>query len=273
MRASSVKTLASMVVAVDSGLGKASLAQGTSVAQEFLELSRLLESNVRLSRNLSDPARTAGDKQALARQIMGRSLSPLALSGVEALAAGRWSSEADLAKAARMLATHVLLKTALDNGQLEQTEREIFSLGQVITKNRDLRNFLTDSRTAAVEERVAFFNHLVASQVSDLSLRLVDAVIEKATPGHLSADVRALLDSAAQLRSQGTATVYSAVPLSPAQTQRLTQILAAQAGREVLVNVVVDPSLVGGLRIQRGDVMMDGTVSTRADEIRRKLAS
>ena len=172
-----------------------------------------------------------------------------------------------------MLATHVLLKTALDNGQLEQTEREIFSLGQVITKNRDLRNFLTDSRTAAVEERVAFFNRLVASQVSDLSLRLVDAVIEKATPGHLSADVRALLDSAAQLRSQGTATVYSAVPLSPAQTQRLTQILAAQAGREVLVNVVVDPSLVGGLRIQRGDVMMDGTVSTRADEIRRKLAS
>jgi ATP synthase F1, delta subunit len=63
------------------------------------------------------------------------------------------------------------------------------------------------------------------------------------------------------------------VPLSPAQTQRLTQILAAQAGREVLVNVVVDPTLVGGLRIQRGDVMMDGTVSTRADEIRRKLAS
>ena len=149
MRASSVKTLASMVVAVDSGLGKASLAQGTSVAQEFLELSRLLESNVRLSRNLSDPARTAGDKQALAHQIMGRSLSPLALSGVEALAAGRWSSEADLAKAARMLATHVLLKTALDNGQLEQTEREIFSLSQVITKNRDLRNFLTDSRPAA----------------------------------------------------------------------------------------------------------------------------
>ena len=63
------------------------------------------------------------------------------------------------------------------------------------------------------------------------------------------------------------------MPLSPAQTQRLTQILAAQAGREVLVNVVVDPSLVGGLRIQRGDVMRDGTVSTRADEIRRKLAN
>lgn len=273
MRASSVRTLATMVAAVDKDLGKASEKDGTQVAEELFALSDLFDSNIRLTRNLSDPARTAADKQALVTKIFQGKLSAPVLDGVMALAAGRWSTEADLGEAARILGKHVLLKTAQDNGKLDDVERDIFAMGQVIGKNRELRNFLTDSHRAPANERIETFNKLIGEKVEPLALRLVDAVIERALPGHLGADIRALLDSAAQLRSRAMATIYTATPLSDTQQSRLVNLLSKRAGHDVVVNVVVDPSLIGGVKIRRGDVVVDGAVSTRAAEFRRKLAS
>lgn len=273
MRASSVRTLAAMVMAVDQTLGKATTKTGPAVAEEYFALSELLESNIRLARNLSDPARSAADKQELARTILGSKLSEPALAGVLALAAGRWSSELDLPEACRLLANHVLLKTAQDNDQLEDVERDIFAMSQVVAKNRDLRNFLTDNHRAPLDQRLETFNSLVASGVTPLALRLVNAVIAKAAPGRLTADFRALLDSAARMRQRGMATIYTATPLSETQHSRLVQLLSARNGEQVEVNVVVDPNLVGGMKIVQGDTVMDGAVKSRAEQFRRKLAS
>lgn len=272
MRASSVRTLTAMVAAVDKGLGAKSK-DGITVAEEYFALSELFEGNIRLSRNLSDPARTASEKQALAEELLGKQLSSKAMSGIKEMAAGRWSSEQDLSEVCRMLAKHVLLKTALDTGQLDEVERDIFAMGQVIAKHRELRNFLTDSHRAPVEKRLETFNSLVGKGVNALALRLLDAVIEKALPGRLASDIRALLDSAAQIRSHGMATVFTAVELTDTQQSRLIALLSKQAGHDVEVNVVVDPDIVGGLKVQYGDTVMDGALTTRATEIKRKLAS
>lgn len=262
-----------MVMAVDKTLGKATMKTGPAVAEEYFALSELLENNIRLARNLSDPARTAPDKQELAHTILGSKLSEPALAGVLELAAGRWSSELDLQEACRLLANHVLLKTAQDNGQLEDVERDIFAMSQVVSKNRDLRNFLTDNHRAPLDQRLETFNSLVGSGVKPLALRLVNAVIAKAAPGRLASDLRALLDSAARMRQRGMATVYTATPLSETQQSRLIQLLSARSGEQVEVNVVIDPNLVGGIKIVQGDTVMDGAVKSRAEQFRRKLAS
>lgn len=273
MRAASVRTLATMVAVSDQKLGKAPEATAKTVAEEFFDLSSLFDSDIRLTRNLSDPARTPADKQALVNRIFTGKLAQPVIDAMSSLAAGRWSAEQDLSEACRILGKHVLLKTAQDNGKLEKVERDIFAMGQVIAKNRELRNFLTDAHAAPVEKRVAAFNKLLGAQVDALALRLVDAVIEKALPGRVNAGIRSLLDSAARMRSRTMATVYTASPLSEAQSSRLHDLLSKQAGHDVVVNVVIDPNIVGGLKIQRGDLVMDGAVSTKAEQFRRQLAS
>ena len=146
-------------------------------------------------------------------------------------------------------------------------------MSQVVSKNRDLRNFLTDNHRAPLDQRLETFNSLVGSGVKPLALRLVNAVIAKAAPGRLAADLRALLDSAARMRQRGMATVYTATPLSETQRSRLIQLLSARSGEQVEVNVVIDPNLVGGMKIVQGDTVMDGAVKSRAEQFRRKLAS
>ena len=67
------------------------------------------------------------------------------------------------------------------------------------------------------------------------------------------------------------AVVTSAVPLSDTQKQRLGAALAKLYGRRMHLNLDVDPEVIGGLRVQVGSELVDGTVTARLDEARRRL--
>jgi F-type H+-transporting ATPase subunit delta len=77
---------------------------------------------------------------------------------------------------------------------------------------------------------------------------------------------------AAEVHGERVATVRVAHPLGDAERQRLTNALSRQYGRQIHLNVVVDPDVIGGVRVEIGDDVIDGTVSSRLDEARRKLA-
>ena len=68
------------------------------------------------------------------------------------------------------------------------------------------------------------------------------------------------------------ATIITAAPISPAQLDRLRAGLAKSYGRELKLNLVIDPSIIGGIRVQIGDDVIDGSVSTRLNDLRLQLA-
>ena len=67
--------------------------------------------------------------------------------------------------------------------------------------------------------------------------------------------------------------VRAATELSATQRRRLAQALAHAYGHPVHLNVVLDPSVVGGISVQIGDELIDGTAASRLAAVRRKLAS
>ena len=79
-------------------------------------------------------------------------------------------------------------------------------------------------------------------------------------------------DIAARHKQQLIAVVYTAVELSASQRRRLAQALARSYGHDVHLDVVIDPSVVGGLSVQIGDELIDGTAASRLAAVRRKLA-
>ena len=60
--------------------------------------------------------------------------------------------------------------------------------------------------------------------------------------------------------------------LGSEDAQRLQDALARQYDRPVHLNVVVDPDVIGGMRVAIGDDVIDGTVASRLDDARRQLA-
>ncbi len=73
-------------------------------------------------------------------------------------------------------------------------------------------------------------------------------------------------------RGRVVATVYSATVLNEAQRNRLSEALSARYGGRVSLNVVIDPTVVGGLRVQIADDVIDGSISARLADLRQKLA-
>jgi F-type H+-transporting ATPase subunit delta len=67
------------------------------------------------------------------------------------------------------------------------------------------------------------------------------------------------------------ATVRVARPLADGDRQRLADVLARTYDRQIHLNVVVDPEVIGGIRVEIGDDVIDGTVASRLDDARRRL--
>lgn len=68
------------------------------------------------------------------------------------------------------------------------------------------------------------------------------------------------------------ATVTSAAPLTAAQLTALEKTLGARYGQALRINLITDPTIVGGLRVQIGDDVIDGTVAARLADLRIRLA-
>lgn len=68
------------------------------------------------------------------------------------------------------------------------------------------------------------------------------------------------------------AVVTSAVPLTDVQKQRLGAALAKVYGRQMHLNLDVDPTVLGGISVRVGDEVIDGTIVQRLDEASRRLA-
>jgi F-type H+-transporting ATPase subunit delta len=64
----------------------------------------------------------------------------------------------------------------------------------------------------------------------------------------------------------------TAVPVAAGEEKAYRQTLTRKIGRDVRLRVQVDPALIGGATIQVGDHLVDGSIRTRLEELRRALA-
>jgi F-type H+-transporting ATPase subunit delta len=246
--------------------------RGLRLGEQLYLLSDLLEQNAPLSRALSDPSRAAADKAALVEHIVRGKVDDEVADLVAGLVQSRWSAPENLAHSLEVLAVDAVLASAQSRGALETVEDEIFRFGRVLAAERDLRRALVD-RDASIERRLALVDSLLAGRTQPETRLFVERSVTALRSRSISSALHSIGDRAAERRSRLVATVIAAGPLTAAQATRLRGILERAYGRSVQVNVGVDKSLVGGMRITIGAQLVDASILGRLDEARRRLAS
>ena len=241
-----------------------------SLSDELFAIARLLGGQLSLRRALSDPAGKPAERAALVRRLFGTRLSEAALDLAENVAAQRWSRPVDLVEAFETLGTEAALDAAAARGELESVEDELFRFGRIVGGDPELSRILSD-RAAPDEGKVALLDRLLSGRVSPVTERLLRNTLTGRHVGNADAAIERLSEAASRRRGQSVARVTTSTPLTPAQEQRLTAVLSRIYGRPVGLQITVDPSLLGGLVVQVGDEVIDGSIADRLEAARRRL--
>jgi F-type H+-transporting ATPase subunit delta len=242
-----------------------------SLADELFSVARLLDGQLTLRRALSDPAGKPEERAALVGRLFGSRLSADAVGLLETMAQQRWSRPIDLVDATTAMATEAALDAADARGELDNVEDELFRFGRIVGGDRELGRILSD-RKAPAEGKTALLDQLLSGRVSPVTEQLLRNVLTGPHAGSAEHAVERLSEVASRRRGQSVARVTSAVALTPEQESRLVESLGRLYGRTVGLQVTVDPSVLGGLIVQVGDEVIDGSIAHRLEAAGRRLA-
>ncbi|MGI5348774.1 F0F1 ATP synthase subunit delta [Streptomyces sp. CA-250714] len=242
-----------------------------TLADELAAVTALLEREVSLRRVLTDPAQDGAAKASLVQQVLGSRLSGPATDLVSGMVRSRWSAPRDLVDAVEELADLADLVAAERDGSLDDVEDELFRFGRTAASTPDLRAALA-SRTAGTEAKRALVHQLLGGRVRPATERLVTRLVTQPRGRSLDSGLEALSKLAAERRNRSVAVVTSAVPLSDEQKRRLGSALARLLGRQVHLNLDVDPEVLGGITVRVGDEVINGSIADRLDEAQRRMA-
>ncbi|MEV1240647.1 F0F1 ATP synthase subunit delta [Nonomuraea sp. NPDC049750] len=268
MRGLSKDSLAVVEERFNAVAGSADLGQ---LAEDLNAIADLLDREHGLRRALSDPARPGAQKAQVIRNLLDGKVSAAALATAEAAVEVKWSRAGDLADVLERLGVVAAAAEAEAQGKLDDVEDELFRFGRIVAANLELRLALTDA-AAPEEGKRQLLQDLLGGRVAPTTLRLITQVVVHPRGRSLEAGLEEFSRLVAQQRQRLVATVRTAVELTGEQKQRLTAWLRTSYGRDVHVNVEVDPRVLGGFSVRIGDEIIDTTIVGRIEEVRRRLA-
>lgn len=265
MRGISAKSLAAVLEAVNADKGT-----DAELGDELFSVVGVLDGAPALRRILTDPSTEDQAKAALAKKVFGGKVGDGTLKVITVAVQSRWSSGRDLADGLEIAGVTAHVAAADKAGELEALETELFDFNRVVAGDSELRQVITD-RTVPTGPKAELVAKLLDGKVAKATAALAKQAVAART-GSFDKALSAFADTAAARRNRLLAEVRVAYPIGDGEKQRLAAALAAKYGREVHLNTIVDPDVVGGISVAIGDEIVDGTVSSRLEDARRRIA-
>jgi F-type H+-transporting ATPase subunit delta len=163
-----------------------------------------------------------------------------------------------------------LLEVARAEGQLAEIEDELFRFARILEGNDELRMALTDPQLPA-ERRQAVVEELLGGKALPTTRAMISFVVGIGRAAELPKIADRFVALAARDRQHEVAEVRTAVPLDDAAQRRLAEALSRTTGKQVELKVIVDPTVLGGVVARIGDLVIDGTVRSRIDQMKEAL--
>jgi len=177
--------------------------------------------------------------------------------GIQASLAGRYAT--------------ALFELARDEKQLEAVGTSLDALKQALSESPDLRAMTTSPLTSRDEALRTVEAVAGALKLDPIATRFLGVLATNRRLAKLPEIVRAFGLLAARHRGETSAEIVSARPLDDDQVAAIRANLKSRLGRDVTVDLSVDPAILGGLVVKVGSQMIDGSIRTKLDTLAQAM--
>lgn len=149
---------------------------------------------------------------------------------------------------------------------------EIKSVKNILLENVEIIELL-DSPKMDDEEKIDFIKGIFENYISVDSMGFLLTIIEKKRQAELLPILDYVIDCVKELLLIGKATVTTALPLDDSKKERIVdELFKSSHYKSLEAEYVVDESIIGGIVIRIGDRVVDSSVKTRIDKMRKMLS-
>ena len=257
---------------LDEIVNKQSANDAAVFASDLFTILSVLSTSIGVRRALTDNARDSSAKAELISNLFGKNVSGGAQALLASASALRWSNPGEIADAIENLAVQAESACADKNGELEKVESQLFDFAQVLRANPELRQALNTSADTD-QSKVTLLEAIVNGKYLTSTINLLRRVVTLRRGRSIDATLATYAHYVSTRKDQVVAHVKSAVELSDAQLAKLVTTLSKQVGKDVRINIEIDPKVLGGISVRYADDVIDGTIVNRLAEAGRALVS
>ncbi|MES1157609.1 MAG: ATP synthase F1 subunit delta [Haliangium ochraceum] len=164
-----------------------------------------------------------------------------------------------------------LFGMGVDENAYERFGHELDDLARAYDASADLRLALENPVIKPSEKQAILRGILPRIAPSPPVQRFALLLLERGRITLLRSIARAYRELADARAGQVRATITAPAALGAADLDRVRRALEKRTGRKVIIETAVDPDLIGGIVARVGDLVLDGSVRTQLDEMRRRL--
>lgn len=241
------------------------------IGNELFTITKVLDDSIQLERALTDPSRPVADKVAVLKELLGDNAHPITMEIITDLVSRRWSRARDIANAVEDFGVDAMMYYADATDATLQVSIELSELHSALLNLPVVRAKLYDYQ-ATSEARVKLFREVFSGKtLNKVTMRLAEHATCNLRRRRYLETIQWLINKFSRHMGESMVTVTTATPLKKEQIKRLVEVYSAKVGRQVHINSVVDPTVLGGMRIQVGDEVTDNTVVAQLQNLHRKV--
>ncbi len=164
-----------------------------------------------------------------------------------------------------------LFETALEENHIDGLYDEVLSLKEILKENPDFSKLLNHPKLTK-EEKEELMESVFEGRASAELVGFLKIIIANDRYGEIMPILDYFIDEVKEYKGIGTAFVYTPSALSDAQKKAVEEKLLSTAGYKTMeMNYLIDESLIGGMVIRIGDRVVDSSVKSKLEALRKSL--
>jgi F-type H+-transporting ATPase subunit delta len=164
-----------------------------------------------------------------------------------------------------------LFELAEEQKQLDAVGGSLAALKRALAESADFRELTTSPLIGREQAVRAVAAAAQAMKLDPITTNFLGVLAKNRRLGQLGAVIRAFNTLAARHRGEITAEVTSAHALDEGQVDAIRKNLRARMGRDIAVDLSVDPAILGGLVVNIGSRRIDGSIRTKLNSLAKAM--